>query len=320
LEANHPKNQHYVPQLLLRNFADKNERLFVFDKLKERTFPTGIRNIASETAFYDFHDETGEEHSYEYFMQRLEAQASAIIASILDRQSLRHLTNSDRIKLSIFAAVQQLRVKGRRHRIKSLNEGIRKELFRRGLDPGNVVPEIDDTEVKRAALSEIGIAKETAKLFYNKAWILQQAPTGKRFYISDNPIALHNTVEVPGLGNLGLNCRGIEIYLPLNPEFCLMMLCGSIAKEFFDTLALVAAHEPLFGPCPLDTAPARKVVDAIRTGDPDLILPENVDHENSLQVIFASRFVMSAADDFDLAKEMIRERPHLKQPPRLIVQ
>ena len=37
---------------------------------------------------------------------------------------------------------------------------------------------------------------------------------------------------------------------------------------------------------------------------------------NSLQVINASRFVMSAICDFELAVLMLKEKPHLRLPPQ----
>lgn len=50
----HAKQQHYVPKLLLRGFAEgPNEQVYVFDKATDRAFRTSIRNIAGEVGFYD---------------------------------------------------------------------------------------------------------------------------------------------------------------------------------------------------------------------------------------------------------------------------
>jgi len=50
-----PKLQHYVPQFILRNFTTgKGNQIFVFDKQEEVAFKTNIRNIASESGFYNF--------------------------------------------------------------------------------------------------------------------------------------------------------------------------------------------------------------------------------------------------------------------------
>lgn len=52
--SNNCKNQHYVPQFVLRNFvaSGKKKYIYVFDKLHEKKFKTGIKNIGAENAFY----------------------------------------------------------------------------------------------------------------------------------------------------------------------------------------------------------------------------------------------------------------------------
>jgi hypothetical protein len=48
-----PKNQHYVPQAYLRRFAPDQRQVWVYDKQDGRVFRTDVRNVASETYFYD---------------------------------------------------------------------------------------------------------------------------------------------------------------------------------------------------------------------------------------------------------------------------
>ena len=56
-------------------------------------------------------------------------------------------------------------------------------------------------------------------------------------------------------------------------------------------------------------------VEAMRAGSADLLAPENVEHQNSVQVQHASRFVISSVKDFTVAREMIRRNPKLKELP-----
>ncbi len=60
---------------------------------------------------------------------------------------------------------------------------------------------------------------------------------------------------------------------------------------------------------------ARAQAEAMRTGRADQFAPENVEHQNSLQVQHASRFVISSTNDFTVAREMIKRNPNLKEPP-----
>ncbi|MGB3308269.1 MAG: DUF4238 domain-containing protein [Nodosilinea sp.] len=49
------KNQHYVPQGYLRNFAIK-EQIFVLDKIKKTVYLTNVKNVAQDRYFNDFPD------------------------------------------------------------------------------------------------------------------------------------------------------------------------------------------------------------------------------------------------------------------------
>ncbi len=314
------KNQHYVPQFLLRNFATgKNLAIHVFDKLNETSFTTSPRNVASETGFYDFeHD--GKQRSLDPLMTRMETSVSRVIMSIVRKETIAHVSKDDRVALSLFAAVQLLRVKSMRHRLKSINTGLRAEMARRGIDPGDFVPELDEHDIKNASLSHIANAKKIAKYFYEKAWILQRAPNGTSLYVSDNPITLHNLVQQPGRGNLGLKSPGVEIYLPISRQLAICFLCRSMCDAIQGGLNSAAEFTRRFGSFPVDITPLRRIADCIATGDPDPLLPENVIHQNSLQVLFSSRFVFCATGDFELVKSMINENPQLKYPAEMVVE
>jgi len=295
LQPNHPKNQHYVPQFLLRNFAGKDALLCVFNKAEDRSFKTLPRGIAAEAWFYDFTDAKGKPNTAEYVLGSLEDTVSDIIAGILDRGSIGHLTAMDRKNLAQFAAVQQLRVKAIRQRIKNLNEGILRVLDERGIDPGVVVPRMTKYDVKHWAIAEIGHAIPNAKILSKKEWILQQAPDNAPFWISDNPVVLFNMVNQK---DLTLESPGISIYLPLSANFSLCFLCPS-----------------WFGPGMVVTDDEKRLANAARTGSPNMLLPANVTHQNSLQVQYSSTFVISSVNDFSLARQMIQKNPRLKEPP-----
>ncbi len=48
---------HYAPQKYLRGFCDTEAKIWVFDRLKNNTFRTTLRNIAQENGFYSPEDE-----------------------------------------------------------------------------------------------------------------------------------------------------------------------------------------------------------------------------------------------------------------------
>jgi hypothetical protein len=210
-------------------------------------------------------------------------------------------------------------VKSTRDRIKSINVGLRDAMARRGIDPGDVLPEMDDKDIKHQSIAHIQTAKELARYFFDKAWILHQAPHHNGFYISDNPVTLHNLVKQPGRGNLGLTSLGIEIYLPISSQLSICFFCDKMRGAIQDNLQR-AESARRSGACPVDIAPLERILNAIDTGSPDLLLPENVEHQNSLQVLFSSRFAFSGQDDFDLVRSMIAENPQLKHPPEMVIE
>ena len=112
LKENHPKRQHCVPQFLLRNFADDKEKFYVFDKTKESAFESRPGAVIAESWFYDFVDGKGEPHTFEYVLSDHESMIAALTRSIIDRQSIAHLTSMDRLNIAQFIAVLSTPVGG----------------------------------------------------------------------------------------------------------------------------------------------------------------------------------------------------------------
>lgn len=53
-------------------------------------------------------------------------------------------------------------------------------------------------------------------------------------------------------------------------------------------------------------------------GKPLLLNYQNVRRLNSMQIVNATRFVMSNVDDFSLVREMVKARPAIAFPPRYV--
>jgi hypothetical protein len=121
--SNKPEDQHSVPKLLLKNFSVplKPNQIVVFDKQDERTFRTNIRNISSERAFYDI--EVGKlSLSMDRSLQNVESTTSTIIRSLIETEQLPGPDSTERCLLSLFVAVQFLRVPNVRTQISSMKE------------------------------------------------------------------------------------------------------------------------------------------------------------------------------------------------------
>ncbi len=121
------KNQHYVPQSYLRNFADKRDMIFVFNKFTQNLFRSNVSNVASETYFNDFPSDSERaerKQEMEKLFSELEGIASKFIRHIQRKVegifSLRNmgraysthvLTQSQKLDLSCLIAIQALRTR-----------------------------------------------------------------------------------------------------------------------------------------------------------------------------------------------------------------
>ena len=313
-----PKNQHYVPQFLLKNFClNKDSQIYVFDKSKEVVFETHVRNVAAENGFYNFKAD-GATFSIEHDLSNLERASSQIIEKIIKQESLSGMTSDEKATLSIFLAAQFSRTKQQRLMLKQMNDLLVAFIRRIGGDPNNVknfTPFSDEEEINRFAIMTLEEnVKKFWPVFHRRGWILFKSTQSMRYYISDNPITLHNDNDLGFMGNLGLGVKGIEIYFPLSPNLSLVIIDESneqmIRKGYKNRKEL-----------PLDKRERRVIKGLMRgleTGTSVQSENENIEFHNSMQVAYSSRFVFSTDKGFDLAYKMIKMDPKYKGPPLVI--
>lgn len=313
------KVQHYVPQFLLRNFGNgKKDHLWVYDKTSGRRFSTNAKNVASESRFYDFEFQGGQ-ISLEPWLSNLEAQAKSVIQSILDADSLAHLTDEQRYILASFFSVQMTRTRTFREEWNAFPRLLREHLERNGdtVEPGSQVEQLladfPENDSKEQTARIIYTAPETyAAHFLAKDWVV--AATKGSVPLSDNPLTRQNLIDRPHRGNLGLLTPGIEIYFPLTPTRAIAMFCveltgivHSTANDLRGTGSLAGMREP---------HAALAMSDALRSEGVAHFTAENVENFNSLQISWSERYVFSSTDDFALADSMLADHPVLRSGPR----
>lgn len=309
------KVQHYVPQFLLKNFGTgKKDKLHVFDKRIEKAFTTNSKNVAAESRFYDF-ELGGNIFTIEHELSRVEGQTKPIIKSILDADSLAHLTAENRAQLSAFMAIQFTRTKWFREQYREfpkLLENAIRDKSGEGTDLSAIAEYFQTPEENDLAIisvrSIMSAAEDYAAHFANKIWILGATDSKNPFLIGDNPIGLQNMIDMGVRGNLGLAVRGIEIYLPLSPRRILTMFCPSFEQMF-------RSRAMQFGPM----SEAHQLWQGIESGAPVIYRPENVLNVNAMQIRYAERFVFSSTDDHSLVRKMISENELYRKGPRSIV-
>lgn len=295
-----PKKQHYVPQFLLRYFATGKKlkaKLWVLDKLNVAIFQASVRDIAHENMFYEYHGEAGN-YEYESLMEKLDTRAAGIIADIVDSTCL-PTDPQNSIYLSYFVAAQMLRTPVTRKDMDNFRDLIVHKWGDEITAEGDSRP-ISDYGPEDSKVSSLRLLREIpsfAKLLQDKVWCLCKSPDAMPYIIADNPVCRHNMMNRGMRGNLGLKNDGIELYMPLSPRWSLQIVCPKVAMAALHTTELRESYSY-----------------AMNDNKPIILKPENVEFINSLQVIWAERFVFARhRDHLEVPLSMLQSHPDLRQ-------
>lgn len=224
---NRVKLEHYVPQCYLRSFVIKPKKHSVhcFDKTKPASFVVNIRNVASESRFYDLADDA--EQIIEKVFADIESRFMPVHRKILDCRKLSQLTEEERISLAVFTTSQELRTREHRESIKDMARQGRDILFKEGVSEElkkryNIDSWGTEEDAKAVHLLSLGNVSRFADILLQMKWILFVNCTPYPIWTSDHPINRYNSIDARPRGNLGLLCKGIEIHFPLSPQMVLV--------------------------------------------------------------------------------------------------
>ncbi len=227
--------QHYVPRFLLRKFGlGKKDRVHVFDKQKDCAFVSNAKAVAAENGFYDF-EFMGTPMALEPSLSKLESNAAQHLAQIEESHRLPEPLSEARIQLACFLAVQMVRTRARLNTFNDIGQRMETWLRAQGMNEEYFAPDpkIGDGENARKALLARQITnapKDFAPSLLEKDWLLLQTTRQHPFIIGDSPLAMFNSVDRGPRGNLGLDVEGIELYLPINPQLTLGLVCPTLTE------------------------------------------------------------------------------------------
>jgi len=284
--ASKVKLEHYVPQFYLRNFSMKNDRrrVYCFDKPTAKTFVSNIKNIACERYFYDF--PTKDDKSVEKNLSKIEPALAAAYDKLITGADLNKLNWEERVSMAVFIAIQEIRTKEMRESLSDMIKQFEERLRRDKLSPSlekqlqRVAKEEYPKELQIAMLKKV---RDFSDIILGMKWILIENNTKTPNWTSDHPISRWNPIDLSPYGNLGYLCRGIQIFFPLTSSLSLSV-CD--LGEY--------SHYP----------------DKMRA------FSDNVVFQNSQQVMWATRHILSENNDFSLAEKILEEHPELKNPDR----
>lgn len=298
-----PKKQHYVPQFLLRNFANgrKNKaKVWVLDKKFSKIYPASVRDVAHENKFYEYHGESGD-LEFEDLMGKLDSIGAGIIAAMTKKSKIPDSAEAQ-TWLSYFVAAQMIRTPSVREDMENFRQMI---IHKWG---GDIKAHPDDPKTigeygpEDAKISSLGLIKDVpkfAEMLKDKVWFLCESPEISPYIISDSPVTKHNMIDHWPRSSLGLRKEGIEVYMPFSSNLMLHIMCPTIAEAALRTPILEAEFSR-----------------SLHTNIPFKHEPGNVEFVNSLQVIYAERFVYAKEKEhLEMPLDMLRTNPELKEGP-----
>lgn len=307
----------------------KKRQVHVFDKHEDRIFRTSPENILQERDFNTFQD-GATTYCLEDGMGKIEHAAAPVLRKLIAHRTLACLEESERAAILVFTALQRIRGVHTRAGMLDIADKLRTRLRDNGDNPDAVLQlrDADDPEaVKLSALMLIGEGMpDFLRSYANKVMVLMAAPPGATFLLGDTPVVLANHRDTLPYGNLGLEVKGIEIYMPISPDLTIAFWCPSIvelmetafrkSEEAFretSAIALLGVRSNAFkareviGQLKVRSEKLRRDLSAIRDGIPLLNTRDNMEYLNSLQVSFAERYILSSTGDFALPKRMIAD-------------
>lgn len=304
-------DQHWVPRLLLRNFADGDGKVFLMDIETEEIKKRPPKFIACAPDFNEFVIDGGRV-SFESELQKIETKAAPVLKSMIASASLSSVSQGQRQAIADFVAAQSFRTEAF---YKGLESGLTREQF------GAVF-----AQLWRSAFL---VSEEIER----RKWLLLKIDHDEVFYLGDSPVVLQHAENPSSRAPLGFDIAGVEVYMPITPTLALYFLCSSISDRLVSGLETAKATH-------------QKARAAIMMGDPNRLWTEALEvsqrsirnltpmvngfdtgaavvadarvvmNVNYLQAMWAHRAVYSLRNDFSFAKRVYSENPQYKATPK----
>ncbi|WP_231183080.1 DUF4238 domain-containing protein [Haladaptatus sp. DYF46] len=274
------KKQHFVPRFYLNTFSRDEEDpyyLHCYDKPEDKIFPSNTKKIAQREYFYDLSDKQFVENKFADF----EGHFSQAYYSLLDSADVNSLTSDERKTISLFLSHLHIRTQKFReivrqaseHTLETVDADVEDDPGREAVGAGTT-----DRGAKEWQLQLMANALEDfAEVLEGMNWFLFVNETEYPLWTSDHPIAIFNTVNPNPVSERGVKNRGTRIHVPLSADLLLGMYDP---KEYF---------------FPLEQS--------------ELTEKGHVEYQNRLQVEHSHRQVYSPVEDFEFAKDLIKENP-----------
>jgi Protein of unknown function (DUF4238) len=249
------KRQHFVPQLMLREFSTEvagKHYLYQLDVRSGAPRRVQVEAAASRRYFYAVTNEDGSRNNrVEGFLSIVESQAGPALRGFLDDPA--GLAPGDRATLSFFFAVLDPRTPGGHERSEAVSDASMRMLMAtdfaadseafvnryRGIFEGKDDAEIEafrERTLRMLETGELGFADpraralqlsirasaDVAQVVYQMSWTLLKAERG--FITSDRGLAMRDpSLHLPWESEAWASSPNVEVTIPLTEDACLAL-------------------------------------------------------------------------------------------------
>ncbi len=219
------KKQHYVPQFYLRSFSDDDVHLNYYLMAKNSQFRTTIEHTYQEKYFY------GADGNLEGGLQDFETEQSKVIRKIIGTQDIDQLSEAEYQFLLSFVLIQLTRTKKAKESAEYLSYFLSEEFAKPLMESisseiGYSREYLESCTVKMKGVFPLHIAEGATSIHIisDLEPLLLKSPSGFHFITSDNPVAKYNYNYYQLSSLVGIASPGLQIFLPLSPDICLMLV------------------------------------------------------------------------------------------------
>ncbi|GAB3754872.1 DUF4238 domain-containing protein [Spirosoma pomorum] len=222
------KNQHFVPQFLMKNFSCFNNRKTIsIYNIKTNLYlhcKAPIKGQAQSDYFY------GEDLQIENMLATLEQEVSPIFNKIIDTNKLPPWGTDEYAKMHIFTMIQSMRTKYTQEEWNESFDMKIKAIYRHDKVIGKFV---DDFVfgIKNAASQAVSTALDSMHITYDLKCKLIINTSNTVFLLSDHPAVKYNQFlkgKNVKYSTCGFGSLGVQIILPISPRHSLIFYDSAI--------------------------------------------------------------------------------------------
>lgn len=220
------KNQHFVPQYYLRPFSfDGGKRLRLLHLGTGRVvLEAPLKSQCADAYFY------GKDLVTEGALKNLEGEEATMLSDVIRNERLPNWPE----RFRLYAIVSMLHLRTRRS-VLALQRGatatlteMARRMAKKGLLPlpQGCPPEALTVRDKNVPAQAVMHGFDMMPFLCDLEMRLLKAKTRREFYTSDHPVVAVNQAlqdRYPGRSTTGLATRGLQMFLPLNPNLCLVL-------------------------------------------------------------------------------------------------